>query len=99
MSSVLRVLFQVIAYNSLQDGLSADVIRGMLNKLVVLKLNGGLGTSMGCTGPKSLISVRNELTFLDLTVQQIEVITQTSSLCCIVVFHRNSICFEFDGSS
>ena len=45
----------------------------MLNKLVVLKLNGGLGTSMGCIGTKSLISVRNELTFLDLTVQQIEV--------------------------
>lgn len=44
-----------------------------LNKLVVVKLNGGLGTSMGCKGPKSLISVRNENTFLDLTVQQIEV--------------------------
>ncbi|KAI4812896.1 hypothetical protein KUCAC02_024258 [Chaenocephalus aceratus] len=43
-----------------------------LNKLVVVKLNGGLGTSMGCKGPKSLISVRNENTFLDLTVQQIE---------------------------
>lgn len=28
---------------------------------------------MGCKGPKSLISVRNENTFLDLTVQQIEV--------------------------
>ncbi|XP_039263753.1 UTP--glucose-1-phosphate uridylyltransferase-like [Styela clava] len=44
----------------------------LLKKLVVVKLNGGLGTSMGCTGPKSLISVRNGLTFLDLTVQQIE---------------------------
>ncbi|XP_017290484.1 UTP--glucose-1-phosphate uridylyltransferase-like isoform X1 [Kryptolebias marmoratus] len=43
-----------------------------LRKLVVVKLNGGLGTSMGCKGPKSLISVRNENTFLDLTVQQIE---------------------------
>ncbi|XP_037545930.1 UTP--glucose-1-phosphate uridylyltransferase isoform X1 [Nematolebias whitei] len=43
-----------------------------LNKLAVVKLNGGLGTSMGCKGPKSLISVRNENTFLDLTVQQIE---------------------------
>jgi len=40
---------------------------------VVVKLNGGLGTSMGCKGPKSLIGVRNENTFLDLTVQQIEV--------------------------
>lgn len=40
---------------------------------MVVKLNGGLGTSMGCRGPKSVIQVRNELTFLDLTVQQIEV--------------------------
>lgn len=47
-------------------------IRDELNKLVVIKLNGGLGTSMGCHGPKSVIPVRNDLTFLDLTVQQIE---------------------------
>jgi UDP-N-acetylglucosamine pyrophosphorylase len=47
-------------------------MKNMLDKLVVLKLNGGLGTSMGCTGPKSLICVRNNLTFLDLNVQQIE---------------------------
>jgi UTP--glucose-1-phosphate uridylyltransferase len=32
---------------------------------------------MGCTGPKSVISVRNELTFLDLTVQQIENLNKT----------------------
>lgn len=47
-------------------------IRAMLDKLVVIKLNGGLGTSMGCHGPKSVIPVRSDLTFLDLTVQQIE---------------------------
>ena len=28
---------------------------GLLNQLVVCKLNGGLGTTMGCTFPKSLI--------------------------------------------
>lgn len=49
----------------------------MLDKLVVVKLNGGLGTSMGCTGPKSIIPVRNDLTFLDLTVQQIEHLNKT----------------------
>lgn len=49
-----------------------DQIREMLNKLIVIKLNGGLGTSMGCHGPKSVIPVRSDLTFLDLTVQQIE---------------------------
>ncbi|KAJ6290885.1 hypothetical protein OIU78_026601 [Salix suchowensis] len=32
--------------------------RKLLDKLVVLKLNGGLGTTMGCTGPKSVIEVR-----------------------------------------
>lgn len=52
---------------------TTDVVHSMLQKLVVVKLNGGLGTSMGCHGPKSVIAVRNDLTFLDLTVQQIEV--------------------------
>ena len=52
---------------------SSDEITNLLEKLVVVKLNGGLGTSMGCQGPKSLIPVRSELTFLDLTVQQIDV--------------------------
>ncbi|XP_034207522.1 UTP--glucose-1-phosphate uridylyltransferase isoform X2 [Prunus dulcis] len=47
-------------------------IKTLLDKLVVLKLNGGLGTTMGCTGPKSVIEVRNGLTFLDLIVIQIE---------------------------
>merc|ERR1712025_1113651 len=47
-------------------------IKEMLDQLVVIKLNGGLGTSMGCSGPKSVIPVRNDLTFLDLTAQQIE---------------------------
>lgn len=60
-------------YSSLNAPSSNDQIREMLNKLVVVKLNGGLGTSMGCHGPKSVIPVRNDLTFLDLTVQQIEV--------------------------
>uniref|UniRef100_A0A7S3LNN5 UTP--glucose-1-phosphate uridylyltransferase n=1 Tax=Aplanochytrium stocchinoi TaxID=215587 RepID=A0A7S3LNN5_9STRA len=44
----------------------------LLNKIAVLKLNGGLGTTMGCRGPKSAIEVRDKLTFLDLTVKQVE---------------------------
>ncbi len=50
----------------------------ILSKLVVLKLNGGLGTTMGCVGPKSAIEVHSKYTFLDLTVQQIEVILSLS---------------------
>ena len=37
---------------------------------VVLKLNGGLGTSMGMDGPKSLLPVKEGLTFLDIIVRQ-----------------------------
>ncbi len=42
-----------------------------LQKLIVLKLNGGLGTSMGCSGPKSAIPVRDGKSFLDLIIEQI----------------------------
>ncbi|GIY47194.1 UTP--glucose-1-phosphate uridylyltransferase [Caerostris extrusa] len=66
----------VIGYKSLASP-ETKRIREMLSKLVVVKLNGGLGTTMGCTGPKSVIPVRNELTFLDLTVQQIEHLNKT----------------------
>jgi UTP--glucose-1-phosphate uridylyltransferase len=38
---------------------------------VVLKLNGGLGTSMGMTQAKSLVPVKNGLTFLDLIARQV----------------------------
>lgn len=57
------------------EDLAADIDLdppSLLNKLAVLKLNGGLGTTMGCVGPKSAIEVRAGQTFLDLTVRQIE---------------------------
>lgn len=63
-------------YKTLQTP-TDTLIHEMLAKLVVVKLNGGLGTSMGCNGPKSIITVRNDLTFLDLTVQQIENLNKT----------------------
>ncbi|CAM6031288.1 unnamed protein product, partial [Sphagnum compactum] len=46
--------------------------KSILNKLVIVKLNGGLGTTMGCVGPKSAIEVRDNMTFLDLAVRQIQ---------------------------
>ncbi|KAG6886182.1 hypothetical protein C0993_000700 [Termitomyces sp. T159_Od127] len=43
----------------------------LLKKLAVLKVNGGLGTSMGLKGAKSALEVKNDFTFLDLAIQQI----------------------------
>jgi UTP--glucose-1-phosphate uridylyltransferase len=42
-----------------------------LDKAVVLKLNGGLGTSMGMTRAKSLLEVKDGLSFLDIIVRQV----------------------------
>lgn len=44
----------------------------LLSELVVCRLNGGLGTGMGCLGPKSAIEVRDGKSFLDLIVLQIQ---------------------------
>ncbi len=45
--------------------------REVLNQLVIVKLNGGLGTSMGLSGPKSLLEVKPGVSFLDVAVRQV----------------------------
>jgi UTP--glucose-1-phosphate uridylyltransferase len=42
-----------------------------LDEAVVLKLNGGLGTSMGMTQAKSLIEAKDGLSFLDVIARQV----------------------------
>jgi len=63
---------RILPYKELEN-----VDPSILDKLVVLRLNGGLGTTMGCQGPKSVIEVRDGLTFLDLCVRQIEHLNET----------------------
>lgn len=47
--------------------------RELLDKMAVVKLNGGFGSTMGCIAtPKSAIEVRGGLSFLDLGVRQVE---------------------------
>jgi UTP--glucose-1-phosphate uridylyltransferase len=43
----------------------------LLDAAIVIKLNGGLGTSMGMTKAKSLIEAKDGLTFLDVIVGQV----------------------------
>ncbi|VEI01867.1 UTP--glucose-1-phosphate uridylyltransferase [Acidipropionibacterium jensenii] len=42
-----------------------------LDRTVIIKLNGGLGTSMGLDRAKSLLEVRDGKTFLDIVVDQV----------------------------
>ena len=44
-----------------------------LSQTVMIKLNGGLGTSMGLKKAKSLLKVKDGLSFLDIIVKQTEV--------------------------
>jgi UTP--glucose-1-phosphate uridylyltransferase len=48
-----------------------DVARDAIGSTVVIKLNGGLGTSMGMDRAKSLLCVRRGLSFLDVIARQV----------------------------
>ena len=50
--------------------------RDVLDRLVVVKLNGGLGTSMGLAGPKSLLEVKPGASFLDVLARQVQALRE-----------------------
>ena len=52
-------------------GPAGDDAAGALDRVAVVKLNGGLGTSMGMTRAKSLVEAREGLSFLDVIVRQV----------------------------
>ena len=47
------------------------LLQTLLEQTAVLKLNGGLGTSMGLEKAKSLLPVKDGKTFLDLIAEQV----------------------------
>jgi UTP--glucose-1-phosphate uridylyltransferase len=64
--SELEPLDEVRSADELPDADESD-----LERAVVLKLNGGLGTSMGMTKAKSLLEVKDGHTFLDVIARQV----------------------------
>ena len=50
---------------------SAGQARDVLGQLAIIKLNGGLGTSMGLSAPKSLLEVKPGMSFLDVLARQV----------------------------
>jgi UTP--glucose-1-phosphate uridylyltransferase len=54
-----------------EEHVDADAARAALDQTVLIKLNGGLGTSMGMDRAKSLLPVREGRSFLDLIVDQV----------------------------
>ena len=62
----LEPLMDVPGVDALPDADESD-----LERVVVLKLNGGLGTSMGMQKAKSLVEVKEGYTFLDVIARQV----------------------------
>lgn len=58
----------ILSWNEVAEGKAVDA--ALLDKLCVIKLNGGLGTSMGLERAKSLIPVKDGLNFLDFIARQ-----------------------------
>lgn len=65
-SSIEPVEIESLADAEVPDDVAADAI----GKTVAIKLNGGLGTSMGMERAKSLLCVRRGLSFLDIIARQ-----------------------------
>lgn len=72
-----------------------DQAQAALDKTVTIKLNGGLGTSMGLDRAKSLLPVRDGKNFLDLIVQQVLSARQTYGVRLPLLF-MNSFRTEAD---
>ena len=61
---------QLVQYSSLPIP-EKESLDAALARVAVCRLNGGMGTSMGCSGPKSAIVVREKMTFIDLIAEQV----------------------------
>ena len=72
----------VVSLPNYDDLTAAHVTQGQaaMTRTIVLKLNGGMGTSMGMDGPKSLLPVKDGLSFLDIIVRQILHLRRTTGV-------------------
>lgn len=70
----------------------------LLERTAVIKLNGGLGTSMGLQIPKSMVEVREGQTFLDLAARQVKLLRDITDaqvpLVLMHSFHTQAPCLE-----
>ena len=73
-------------YARLEELPTSPDLSGDLSKLVIIKLNGGLGTSMGLSRAKSIIPVRGEYSFLELIKTQIEKLREKYSAPVPLIF-------------
>jgi UTP--glucose-1-phosphate uridylyltransferase len=67
----IEPLGQIQALVEVEVDVTAEEARRALSQTAVIKLNGGLGTSMGMNGAKSALDVKDGLSFLDIMARQV----------------------------
>ncbi|CAI5978983.1 unnamed protein product [Closterium sp. NIES-65] len=84
---------EVVPYDDLPEvPQDPAVVKELLSKLAVMKLNGGLGTTMGCTGPKSV-------TLTPSPSQPSRLSLPAPPLCLPTVLGANGSLFGISGTS
>ena len=81
-SSIEPLDMEALADVEVADDVAAEAIR----HTAVVKLNGGLGTSMGMDRAKSLLCVRRGLSFLDIIARQVRVLREKHDVRLPVIF-------------
>jgi UTP--glucose-1-phosphate uridylyltransferase len=82
-------------FNTL-DNIDNDFMnRDVLNKLAIVKLNGGLGTTMKCSKAKGCLEVFENKTFLDIFINQVIFVNKKFS-CNMPIVLMNSEYTETD---
>ncbi len=79
----------------LTAGEAAQEGRKLLDKLVVVRLNGGLGTTMGLERAKSLLKVKDGNTFNDVIALQLRALGETTGIS-IPLIHMTSFSTDED---
>lgn len=74
---------------------TAEADSSLLDQMVIIKLNGGLGTSMGLQRAKSLLSIKPGINFLDLIVRQVSSLRKRSG-CRVQLLLMNSFSTSAD---
>ena len=81
-------------YNTL-DFDNNSMNKDVLNKLAIVKLNGGLGTTMKCSKAKGCLEVIENKTFLDIFINQVICVNKKYS-CSMPIVLMNSEYTETD---
>ncbi|BAT77440.1 hypothetical protein VIGAN_02001900 [Vigna angularis var. angularis] len=90
-SDLDKVDITVVPYTSLAP-LPEDTeeTKKLLDKFVVLKFNGAQGRNMDLDGPKSAINIRDGQTFLDMIINQIEMLNSKYGCSVpLLLFNKN----------